>query len=306
MNDHIHNDPAFRLDCAGRILDLTASPAVMGILNLTPDSFFDGGRFIGPAATPDIGKALETALGMISAGADIIDVGGESTRPGADIVSAEEEAMRTVPFIERLRSRSDVIISVDTWKSEVAEKALLAGANIVNDISGFNFDGRMAEVCGRHRCGVVLMHSPVRPGVMSWSYNTGDGGSDIVDKVLGFLRRSIDIARSHGIDAIITDPGIGFGKSVEENFRLLARLDELHSLGHPVLAGVSRKSFLGQAIRRSGEELPPPSERLDATTCANTISLMNGADILRVHDVGAAVQARAVVLALRRSSGRPS
>lgn len=301
MSDQIHNQSHYRLDCAGRILDLTTEPAIMGIVNLTPDSFFDGGRFVGGSREPGFDKALEIALGMVSNGAEIVDVGGESTRPGADTVSAEEEIRRTVPFIERLRARTDALISIDTYKSEVAELALQAGADIVNDISGFTFDGRMAEVCGRHRCGVVLMHTPIRPGSMNWSHDTGHGGPEIVGTVLRFLERSIQIARSHGIEAIVTDPGIGFGKSVRENFQLLARLDELHSLGYPVLAGLSRKSFLGQAIRRADAQIPQPSERLEATTSANTIALLNGADILRVHDVEAAVQARSVVLALRRS-----
>jgi dihydropteroate synthase len=303
MSNRRHNGHRFRLDCAGKTLDLTETPAIMGILNLTPDSFFDGGRFGGASTSPDFDMALEHALGMVSAGAEIIDIGGESTRPGASPVSTEDEIRRTVPFIERLRSRTDALISIDTSKSEVAGQAIRAGANIVNDISAFTFDADMPEVCSRHRCGVVLMHTPVRPGSMNWSHDTGNTGLDVVGAVLDFLGRSIGIAHSHGIEAIVTDPGIGFGKSVEENFRLLARLDELHDLGYPVLAGVSRKSFLGQAIRRSGQELPPPSERLDATTSANTVALLNGADILRVHDVEAAVQARSVVLALRRSCG---
>ena len=294
----------FRLDCAGKTLDLTARPAVMGIVNLTPDSFFDGGRFVGSTPAPDIDKALESALAMVSEGAEIIDVGGESTRPGALPVSADEEIERTARFIALLRRHSDVHISIDTWKAQVAEEALRAGATIVNDISGLTFDPGMASLCGRHRCGVVLMHTPVRPGDMRWSHDTGDGEGDIVASVLRFLERSIGIARSHGIESIVTDPGIGFGKSVEENFLLLARLDELHALDCPVLAGVSRKSFLGKAIRQNGGEIPPASERLDATTSANTIALLNGADILRVHDVGAAVQTRDVVLALRRSCDR--
>ena len=291
----------FRLDCGGKILDLTVRPAVMGVVNLTPDSFFDGGRFAGSTSATDLDRALETALGMVAEGAEIIDVGGESTRPGAEAVSAEEEIERTARFIALLRSWSDVHISIDTWKAEVAEEALRAGANIVNDISGFTFDPAIAEVCGRHRAGAVLMHTLVRPGNMHWSHDTETVGRDIVEMVIDFLSRSIAVARSQGVESIVTDPGIGFGKSVEESFRLLARLDELHSLGCPVLAGLSRKSFLGHAIRRKGEDIPPPSERLDATTSANTIALLNGADILRVHDVGAAVQARSVVEALRRS-----
>lgn len=301
MTRHLPDNHAWRLDCAGKILDLTKGPSIMGIVNLTPDSFSDGGRFGGRGSSIDLDKALVSALGMIAAGADIIDVGGESTRPGADAVSEEEEIRRTAPFIELLRSRSDVLISIDTWKSGVAEAALAAGANMVNDISGFTFDPRMPELCGRRKCGVVLMHTPVRPGSMQWSHDTGTSDLDIVTRVLDFLKRSIEIARSYGIDAIVTDPGLGFGKSVDENFRLLGRLDELHGLGCPVLAGLSRKSFLGHAIRKDAQEIPPPAARHDATTCANTLALLNGADILRVHDVESAVQTRSVVLAMRRA-----
>jgi len=284
------------------MLDLSARPAIMGIVNLTPDSFFDGGSYGSAGEAVQLERALESAMAMARAGAEIIDVGGESTRPGSAPVSAEEEIRRTIPFIELLRRQSDVLISIDTWKSEVAAKALRAGVNIVNDISGFSFDPKMPGVCARHHCGVVLMHTPAKPDALRWSYNTSAETEEVMNRVTTFLSRSIAIAREHGIESIIVDPGLGFGKTVEENYRLLARLDELHKLGCPVLAGISRKSFLGQAIRRTGEETPPPSERLLATISANTIALMNGADILRVHDVDAAIQARAVVLATRRAS----
>ncbi len=303
MNHRDDLDRTLRMECAGRILELSETPAIMGIVNLTPDSFFDRSRFGTPTTAHDLDQALQRALDMVTAGADIIDVGGESTRPGAEPVSADEEITRTVPFIERLRTRTEAFISIDTWKSEVAAAALEAGADIVNDISGFTFDDHMPEVCGKHRCGVVLMHTKVAPERMRWSHDTQDKGRDIVQEVLESLARSIGLARSHGVTAIATDPGIGFGKSVEENFRLLDRLDDLHDLGYPVLAGVSRKSFLGHAIRQNDDRIPAPGERLEATTCANTIALMHGADILRVHDVGAAVQVRAVVRATRRSRG---
>jgi len=289
----------FRLNCSGAILDLTARPAVMGIVNLTPDSFFDGSTYTDEEQEPELERALYAALEMVSAGAEIIDIGGESTRPGAAYVNAVEEIRRIVPFISLLRSQSDVLISADTYKAEVAEEALKAGANIINDISGLTFDADMPNVCGRHRCGVVLMHTPARPESLQWSQDTGAPQRDIVGKVLDFLSRSIEIAGKNGIDSIILDPGLGFGKSVEENFRLLGRLDELHSLGFPVLAGISRKSFLGQAIRKCGEDAPPPSRRLNATISANTVALMNGADILRVHDVEAAIHARSIILATR-------
>lgn len=291
----------FLLDCSGIMLDLSSSPAIMGIINLTPDSFYDGGTYSENHLTPDIDKALDAALSMIQAGACIIDVGGESTRPGAEQVTTEEEIKRTVPFISRLRKKSDVLISVDTYKSAVAEEALKAGAGMVNDISGFTFDTCLPSVCSRYRCGTVLMHTPLRPGSMQWSHETGSSGDDIVTDVLRFLERSVTIARQHGISSIVVDPGFGFGKSVEENFTLLDRLDELHSLGCPVLAGLSRKSFLGQATRDGDRQIPPPSERLEATIAANTIALMRGASILRVHDVRAAAHARAVVLSCRRA-----
>ncbi|NTW52330.1 MAG: dihydropteroate synthase [Chlorobiaceae bacterium] len=291
----------FRLNCSGTILDLSARPAIMGIINLTPDSFFDGGTYGAETLQPDLDMALEAAMSMVRAGAEIIDIGGESTRPGSQPVSAAEEIRRIVPLASLLRRQSNVLISVDTYKAEVAEAALRAGVNIVNDISGLTFDDDMPEVCGRHRCGVVLMHTPTRPGSLEWSQNTDTGERDIVRHVLEFLGRSADIARNHGIESIVLDPGLGFGKSVEENFRLLGRLDELHSLGYPVLAGLSRKSFLGQAIRSFDHEAPPPSGRLNATISANTVALMNGADIIRVHDVDAAVHARSIILALRDS-----
>jgi dihydropteroate synthase len=299
MNQNPTDKSRFRLNCAGTTLDLSARPAIMGIVNLTPDSFFDGGAYGAEAQESTLESALESALAMVRAGAEIIDVGGESTRPGAEPVSAEEEMRRTIPFIELLRRHSDVLISIDTWKSEVAETALRAGANIVNDISGFTFDPVMPEACARHRAGVVLMHTPAKPDTLRWSYNTGAEAEEVMSRVTGFLRRSVALAREHGIEAIMVDPGLGFGKTVEENYLLLARLDELHELGCPVLAGASRKSFLGQAIRKPGEEVPPPSERLNATISANTIALLHGADILRVHDVQAAADARAVVEAMR-------
>jgi dihydropteroate synthase len=301
MSRNPKDKSSYRLDCAGTILDLSTRPAIMGIVNLTPDSFFDGGTYGTRFQENDLELALASALSMVQTGAEIIDVGGESTRPGARPISADEETDRTIPFIELLRRNSNVLISIDTWKSGVAAEALRAGANIVNDISGFTFDSAMAEVCGQHRCGVVLMHTPAKPQNLRWSQDTGKDTEEVMSRVNTFLSRSVGIARNHGIEAIVIDPGLGFGKTVEENFRLLGRLDELHDLGCPVLAGLSRKSFLGQAIRKPGNEPPPPSERLNATISANTLALLNGADILRVHDVEAAVEARAVVLAMRRA-----
>lgn len=275
----------FCINAVERVLDLSSEPKIMGIVNMTPDSFYDGGVF-----GVDVGMAVEHALGMVEAGAAIIDIGGESSRPGAERISAEEEIARIVPVISILRERTDVLISVDTYKAAVAERALQAGAHMVNDISGFTFDADLPMVCQRYGAAVVLMHTPLRPEVMGWSMGAGSDEEDVVTRVSGFLRRSIAVAEEHGITDIIIDPGFGFGKSVEENFRLLGRLGELLELGRPILAGVSRKSFLGHSITVPGGEMPPPSERLAATIAAGMIALAKGASILRVHDVAEAVQ----------------
>lgn len=293
------SNESFRLDCSGRVLDIAAKPAVMGIINLTPDSFFDGGTFGAESAALDFDKALDCALAMIDAGASIIDVGGESTRPGSKQVSCREEISRTVPFISMLRKKTDAVISIDTYKSDVAEKALMAGAGIVNDISGFMFDSKLPEVCRKHACCVVLMHTAHRPEKLKWSPETGSGSTDIIERVMNSLRYSIEIAKKHNISGIVVDPGFGFGKSIHENFRLLGNLEKFHELGYPLLAGVSRKSFLGEAVRKAGTPAPQPSERLTATVAAETVALLNGANILRVHDVESALQARAVVLTIR-------
>ncbi len=275
----------FRIMCAGRMLDLSEGPVVMGILNTTPDSFYDGGTFRKEGSGVDIDRAFEGAVAMVRAGAAIIDVGGESTRPGAGVISGAEEIERTVPLIMLLRERTDVLISVDTYKAEVAERALEAGAHIVNDISGFTFDDALPAVCRRYGAGVILMHTPVKPGSMGWSTRTDSGGEDIVARVRGFLQDSIARAVAAGLDDIIIDPGFGFGKSVDENFRLLRELASLRDLGRPILTGVSRKSFLGFALAEPGGNVPAPSERLAATLAAETIALMHGASVLRVHDV---------------------
>ncbi|NTW56790.1 MAG: dihydropteroate synthase [Chlorobiaceae bacterium] len=288
----------FLADCAGLPLDLRKGPVVMGILNTTPDSFFDGGSFNSGRQEPDLDRAFEHALDMVREGAAIIDIGGESTRPGAEKISVDEEIRRTVPLVRMLRSRTDALLSIDTYKAEVAQLALEAGANIVNDISGFTFDPELPDVCARFGAAAVLMHTPVTPQEMHWSTRTTSTAQDIVLRVTEFLSASIAIAERHGVREIIIDPGFGFGKSVEENFSLLARLKELEALGRPVLAGVSRKSFLGKAIALPGEEPPPPSERLAATIASQTAALLNGASIIRAHDVRHAVQCAAVVRAM--------
>lgn len=292
----------YKLGCSGRELDLRAKARIMGILNTTPDSFFDGGRLGGNgSATVDVDRAVGTALEMIGNGAEIIDIGGESTRPGAEAVDAAEEIRRTVPVIRELRRNSDIIISIDTYKAVVAEEALKAGASIVNDISGFRFDPDIAAVCARRKAAVILMHSREQPGEMDWSYRTGASGKDVVSVVRRTLFDAVRQANLHGIDDIVLDPGFGFGKSVRENFMLLRRLPELLDLERPLLAGLSRKSFLGAAIQEPGQPLPPPRERLAATVAANTLAIMNGASIIRAHDTREAVHAAAVVAAVLRT-----
>lgn len=289
------------LNCAGKVIDFSAAPLIMGILNTTPDSFYDGGVLHAGTCGVDLDRALSHAIAMIEEGASMIDIGGESSRPGAAKISAREEIKRTVPLIALLRRRSDIVISIDTFKAEVAEEALRAGADMVNDISGFTFDQQLPAVCRKYQAAVVLMHTPVRPETMQWSTAAEHGGENIVTRVSRFLARSIAVAEEYSIEDIIIDPGFGFGKSIEENFQLLDQLDALLALGRPILAGISRKSFLGHAINTPGGETPPPSERLAATIAAQTIALMRGAAILRVHDVAAAAASAAIIRAIRKA-----
>ncbi len=241
-------------------------PLIMGVLNVTPDSFADGGRFL------DVNQAVAHAQEMIAAGADIIDIGGESTRPGALPVSADEELRRVIPVIERLPG---VMVSIDTTKAAVAEQALAAGARIVNDISALRFDARMPEVIGN--AGVVLMHMQGTPATMQQSPTYGD----VVVEVREFLRERIAFAEARGIKKtqIAVDPGIGFGKSVAHNLALLARLEALAELDCPVLVGTSRKSFIGKVLDRE------PHERLWGTAATVAWAVAHGARIVRVHDV---------------------
>lgn len=249
-------------------------PLIMGILNLTPDSFSDGGR----CSDPQI--AFEKALQMEAEGADIIDIGGESTRPGADPVSADEELRRIIPIIERLAGTLTCAISVDTWKSAVAAGALSAGAEIVNDISGFSFDPQMGALAARSGAGVVLMHTRGTPDKMQQDTRYDDLMKDISDG----LRTSVIRAREAGVctECIAIDPGIGFGKDAAGNMALIRRMAELSGFGLPILSGPSRKSFIGTVLGRD-----QPDDRLFGTAAAVAISVSNGASILRVHDVRA-------------------
>lgn len=273
--------------------DLNARTHIVGILNVTPDSFSDGGRYIDPE------RALEHALAMVEEGADIIDVGGESTRPkgdaygeGADEVSPEEELRRVIPVIERLAARTTVPISIDTYKSTVADRALQVGACIVNDISGFRFDPRMPSVVGEHGASAVLMHIKGTPKTMQRdpSYN------DLFGEILQFLARSIEIAREHGVNQLIVDPGIGFGKTYEDNLRLISGLDRLAPLGYPIMVGPSRKSFLGKVLGL------PAKERLEGTIASVVASILKGAQFVRVHDVKEVKRAAVVADSIRRAA----
>ena len=266
-------------------------PIVVGILNVTPDSFSDGGKFV------DTRQAVEHAAQMVAEGADVIDVGGESTRPqGATPVSAADERRRVIPVIEAIARRlPNVVISIDTVKSDVADAALRAGAHVVNDVSGFRLDRDMASVCADGRCGVILMHS--RGGVSEMgTYEFAAYDGDVVRAIRGELESSVLVAREAGIDvaSIVLDPGIGFAKRSDHSVAALAGLPGLTAIGYPVLVGVSRKRFIGELT-----DAPEPVERLFGTIGANVAALMLGARLFRVHDVKAARQALDVAEAVR-------
>ena len=256
---------------------------VMGIINATPDSFSDGGRFLDP------GKAAAEGEKMLADGADILDIGGESTRPGADRVSEADEIARVVPVIERLSAGTNALISIDTVKPGVAEAAFAAGAHILNDVQGLQGDPALAEIAAAHGAGVAIMHNPGLTGA-----SRGTQG-DPVAACLAFFERSLEIAAGAGLgtDRIVLDPGFGFGKSVEQNLALLGRLDELQALGIPLLIGTSRKSFIGKLLDRD------VGERLAGTLTTNVIAAMAGATILRVHDVAEHVDAVRMIAAIR-------
>ncbi len=254
---------------------------VMGVLNVTPDSFSDGGKFF------DTERAVEQALAMERAGADLLDIGGESTRPGAASISAQEELARVLPVLQALRVWIKIPVSVDTQKSEVAEAALDAGAQVINDIFGLKSDPRIAEVAARRRVPLILMHMRGEPRTMQ----IGPFARDVIKDVMQGLRQSVVIARKAGVpkSQIILDPGIGFGKSFAQNYELLQRLPQLAKLGYPLLVGTSRKGFLGATLARDGKPAPP-QERIWGTAATVTASIMNGAHIVRVHDINEMVQ----------------
>ncbi|NOY59935.1 MAG: dihydropteroate synthase [Calditrichaeota bacterium] len=261
----------FDWQCCDISLPLGKRTFIMGILNVTPDSFSDGGQYA------NIHRAVDRALEMAEQGADIIDVGGESTRPGAEKVSEADELNRVVPVIEALSEQLNIPISVDTYKSHVAERALEAGAKIVNDISGLRFDKRMAKVVAAKGAGVVLMHIKGEPRNMQQNPHY----DDVMNEIVQYLDESKKIAFKEGISnrQIVIDPGIGFGKRLQDNFTIIRELDKLFVLSNPILVGPSRKSFIGNVL-----ELPA-NERLEGTAAAVALSIQNGAQIVRVHDV---------------------
>jgi dihydropteroate synthase len=271
----------FRLRLPSRTLVLGERTLIMGVLNVTPDSFSDGGLFLDPEA------AVARAIAMEAAGADIIDIGGESTRPGSSGISADEELRRIIPVIEGLRGKIGIPISVDTSKSEVAEAAAAAGAEIVNDVTALRNDPRIAEVARRRKLPLTLMHMRGEPATMQKK----PFARDVLRDVTQGLRQAVATARRAGVanSQIILDPGIGFGKSYAQNCELLARLPELAPLGFPILVGTSRKSFIGGALK-SESRTPSGNERIWGTAATVAASILEGAHIVRAHDVAEMAQ----------------
>ncbi|RLD16039.1 MAG: dihydropteroate synthase [Caldiserica bacterium] len=246
---------------------------IMGILNVTPDSFYDGGKFF------DLKKAVEKGLKMIEEGADIIDIGGESTRPGSERIDEEEEKRRVFPVIEEIRRNTDIPISIDTYKSGVAIGAIERGVNIINDISGLRFDKNMVNVLKRNKdVKVVIMHMKGEPKTMQ----ENPFYEDVIKEIRDFFIERIEFLKENGIsdDRIIIDPGIGFGKRLEDNLEIIRNIDEFKKLGYPVLIGHSRKSFIGAVLGRKN-----PEERFAGTIAVSLYLFKKGVDILRVHDV---------------------
>ncbi len=282
----------FKLKLPSRTLLLGERTLIMGVLNVTPDSFSDGSKFF------DTGRAIEHALTMESAGADLLDIGGESTRPGSSRTSAKEELARVLPVLEGLRGVLKIPISIDTQKLEVAEAALDAGAEIINDISGLQSDPRLAARAARRHVPLILMHRRGEPRTMQ----KAAFARDVLTDVAQGLKKSVAMARKAGVpkSQIILDPGIGFGKSFAQNYELLEKLPQLAKLGYPLLVGTSRKGFLGATLARDGKPAPP-EERIWGTAATVTASILHGAHIVRVHDVSEMVQVARVADCLANS-----
>lgn len=263
------------INCKGNLIDLT-TPKVMGIINITPDSFYTGSR------NKSDSLLLKNAEKMLQEGATFIDIGGYSTRPGAAEVTTEEELRRVLPAVELLlRNFPEVLISVDTFRSEVADHCLKAGAAMINDISAGNLDDRMPEIVAKHQVPYIMMHMRGNPQTMS-SLNEY---SDMIQEILFYFSERVKMARDHGINDIIIDPGFGFSKNIEQNFEILNNLELFCNLELPILIGLSRKSTIYKTLNYE------PEDALNGTTVLNTVALLNGASILRVHDVKEAMEA---------------
>ncbi len=300
--------PGFDWNIGARSLALGERTLVMGVVNVTPDSFSDGGLYLEPAA------AVAHGLRLLDEGADILDIGGESTRPGAAVapasekelraaqrrtpVTAEEELRRVLPVIKETKhARPECIISIDTYKAEVARAAVAAGAQIVNDVSAFRWDPAMAGTVAEMGCGCVLMHMRGRPE----EWRSLPPPEDVTALVRHDLQQWAEAALQAGVsrERIALDPGFGFGKNFEQNYPLLARLDELHQLGFPLVVGTSRKSFIGRALRRDGRDAPV-DERGFGTLASETVAMLKGAHIIRTHDVKACVDAARIADAIMK------
>lgn len=264
-------------------------PLIMGILNVTPDSFYDGGRFYSR------GAAIEHALRMIDEGADIIDVGGESTRPYSEVTPLDDELARVIPVIRTIKERTGALVSIDTYKAEVARAALEAGADMINDVSGLTFDDAMADVAAQSGVPVALMHIKGTPKDMQVSPRY----DDVVREIMEFFGERIAFAKQRGIaeENIVLDPGIGFGKRLADNLTIIRELRRFKELGRPILIGTSMKSFLGKLA-----DSPDPEERVEGTLASIALTLWNGADMVRVHDVRKAKKVAVLVHAVQHAS----
>ncbi len=278
--DKFQKSSSFRYEIGNRIFN-SENKYVMGILNVTPDSFFDGGKFL---STMELKERIDE---FIDSGVDIIDIGGESTRPGSEPIDAEEELKRILPAVEYALSKN-LIVSIDTYKSKVAQKCLELGVQIINDISGLKFDPEMADVCANYHATAILMHIRGTPKNMQVNPFYSDTMAEIFDE----LNESIKIGLSKGIKRIIVDPGIGFGKRLFDNFEILNRIEELKFLGYPILIGASRKSFIGRLLNLEVQD------RLTGTIVANAVSLYAGANFIRVHDYSEAIQTKKLIEAI--------
>ena len=281
---HAAPTPASRqLVCRDRTLVIDGTPKMVGIVNITDDSFYDGGQHATPA------NAVAHALKLVDEGAAMIDLGGQSTRPGYVEISVEEEIARVVPAVEALVSKTKIPLSIDTYKPAVARAALAAGAHVLNDILGFQGDPMLSIIAVEAGCAVILMHNDA-------SFKTAPG--DTIGRVLAFFERSLAIAAQAGVarEKLVLDPGIGFGKTHEQNLELLARIGELHVLGLPLLLGASRKSVIGNALSL------PPEERLEGTLATTALAVWQGVEFIRVHDVRANARAASMAAAIRTFS----